>query len=214
MKIKYFGHSCFLMETRRGTCILTDPYNGIGYPLPQVRADCVCCTHQHFDHNYVGGVDGVRQTISDAGEYVFEDVKITGIPAFHDEVNGAKRGRNIVYKFEADGVCVCHMGDIGQSPSEQLLGKIVRPDILLIPVGGTYTVDAAGALEYIGKIRPRVVVPMHYKTEDCTIDIAPADGFIRLCGEQNCEKLDCIDCTDLSVYERKIILLRRRNDGR
>lgn len=118
MKIKYFGHSCFLMETRRGTCILTDPYNGIGYPLPQVRADCVCCTHQHFDHNYVGGVDGVRQTISDAGEYVFEDVKITGIPAFHDEVNGAKRGRNIVYKFEADGVCVCHMGDIGQSPSE------------------------------------------------------------------------------------------------
>lgn len=214
MKINYFGHSCFLMETQQGTRVLVDPYDGIGYPLPRVRADCVCCTHQHFDHNYVGGVDGVRQTISAAGEYAFEDVKITGIPAFHDEVSGAKRGKNIVYLFEADGACVCHMGDIGQAPSEQLLQKIGKPDILLIPVGGTYTVDAAGALDYIGKIRPRIAVPMHYKTEDCSLDIAPISEFVRLCGAQNCEETDCIDSAKINTYGGKIILMRRRNHGR
>lgn len=214
MKISYIGHSCFLFETHAGTRIAIDPFDGIGWKMPRIRAGYVCCTHGHFDHAYTGGVEGARKIITSEGEYQCGDAKIVGIPSFHDDAGGARRGKNMIYKLSADGATVCHMGDIGQAPSEALLAAIGSPDVLLIPVGGTYTVDAAGAFAYVRAIRPKAVVPMHYKTDDCTLDIAPADEFLSLCGAENCIAADCIGTDDLDKYTGKTIVLRRLTDGR
>lgn len=214
MKIEYIGHSCFLFEMNAGTRILSDPFDGIGRPMPTVRADYVFCTHQHFDHNYVGGVQGYRAVAEAAGEHRCGEAKLVGIPSWHDDARGAKRGKNIIFRIEADGTAVCHMGDIGQKPTEELLAAIGRPDVLLIPVGGTYTVDAAGALEYVRALQPKIVVPMHYKTDDCNLDIAPVSGFTALCGRENCTEAEFLDTDDMSKYSGKTLLLRRRSDGR
>ena len=214
MKIRYIGHSCFLFETHAGTRVAIDPFDGIGWSMPRIRADYVCCTHGHFDHSYTHGVEGFREIIASEGEHRCGGIKIVGIPSFHDDAGGARRGKNIIYKLSADGATVCHMGDIGQAPSEELLAAIGSPDVLLIPVGGTYTVDAAGAFAYVRAIRPKVTVPIHYKTEDCTLDIAPADEFLSLCGAENCIVEDCIDTDDLGRYIGKTIVLRRQTDGR
>ena len=214
MKIKYIGHSCFLFETHAGARLLTDPFDGIGWRMPRVRADCVCCTHRHFDHNYVEGVAGSREVITSAGEHACGGFRIVGIPSFHDDQGGAKRGNNIIYRIEADGAAVCHMGDIGQQPTKQLLSEIGRVDVLMIPVGGTYTVDAAGALEYVRAIRPQIVIPMHYRTDDCSLDIAPLGAFEALCGADNCAAADCLDTEEMSKYSGKTLILRRWPDGR
>lgn len=214
MKIKYIGHSCFLFETDAGTRIATDPFDGIGWSMPRISAEYVCCTHLHFDHGYTAGVQGCREVITSAGEHVCGSAKVIGIPSFHDDVKGAKRGRNIIYRIEADGVSVCHMGDIGEMPDARLLAAIGSPDVLMIPVGGTYTVDAAGALAYVRAIRPKAVVPMHYKTDDCTLDIASAENFISLIGEENCISAEELDTGDMDRYNGKTIRMRRWTDGR
>lgn len=214
MKIGYIGHSCFLLETNAGTRILTDPFDGIGWQMPRVRADYVCCTHGHFDHSYLAGAEGCRAVVSSAGRHVCGDAEIYGIPSFHDDARGAKRGGNIIYRICADGVSVCHMGDIGHAPARELLAAIGSPDILLIPVGGTYTIDAVGALGYVRALRPKITVPMHYKTEDCTLDIAPVSGFTALCGNENCMEADGIDTDDMAKYCGKTLILRRKTDGR
>lgn len=212
MKIKYYGHSCFLLETDGGLRLLTDPYTGIGYALPCVKAEVVVRSHDHFDHNYTEGVAGVREVIEAAGEYRCGDVKIKGIPSFHDEAKGAKRGKNVIFRFEADGVTVCHMGDIGEPASAELAEAIGQTDILMLPVGGTYTVDARGALNYIEAIRPKIVLPMHYKTNDCTLDIAPVGEFLALFGEERVQWADLLDTSKLEDYG-EIVLLRRNSDG-
>lgn len=214
MKIKYIGHSCFLIETDKGVRIVLDPFDGIGYRMPRLHADVVCCTHGHFDHAYTAGVEGFRTLITAAGEYDCGGVKIVGIPSFHDDKRGALRGKNVIYRIEADGVCVCHMGDIGQRPEPSLLASIGRPDVLMLPVGGTYTVDAAGAFAYVREIGPKTVIPMHYKTADSTLDIAPVDAFLALCGRENCVEADVLDTDNLGNYTGKTVVLRRYVDGR
>lgn len=153
MKIEYFGHSCFLMRSEGGVRFLTDPYTGVGYDMPRAEAEYVTCSHGHFDHAFVEGVGGVREVISSPGAYERGGWKLEGIPAFHDEVRGARRGKNIVFVFEADGLRLCHMGDIGEAPSARLLDAIGRPDVLFIPVGGTYTVDAARWIGFAPSVR-------------------------------------------------------------
>ena len=126
MKIEYFGQSCFLMRSEGGVRFLTDPYTGVGYDMPRAEAEYVTCSHGHFDHTFVEGVGGVREVISSPGVYERGGWKLEGIPAFHDEVRGARRGKNIVFIFEADGLRLCHMGDIGEAPSARLLDAIGR----------------------------------------------------------------------------------------
>lgn len=178
MKLTYLGHSCFLLEARDGTRIVTDPFTGIGYEMPPVEAEYAACSHFHFDHGYTEGVRGVREIVAGAGRHTCGGVNVEGIATFHDDVQGKKRGESTVFVFEADGQRVCHLGDIGQPCSAELVSKIGRADVLLVPVGGTYTVDADGALAYIEALRPRVAVPMHYKCEGCSLDIAPLQTFL------------------------------------
>ena len=178
--------------------------------MPRLHADVVCCTHGHFDHAYTAGVEGFRTLITAVGEYDCGGVKIVGIPSFHDDKRGALRGKNVIYRIEADGVCVCHMGDIGQKPEPALLASIGRPDVLMLPVGGTYTVDAAGALDWIRAVRPGVAVAMHFRAPGCTLDIAPARSLED--AGAHCLKVPYeIDLSRMDEYAGKILIPERKD---
>ncbi len=180
MKITYFGHSCFLLQTNGGVTIVTDPYKGVGYELPtKIKATLALISHAHFDHNNIEAVD-CEFVFDKVGTYELYGVKVQGIDSEHDEKGGALRGKNVIFTVEADGVRVCHFGDLGEPCNEKLVEKIGRVDVLLIPVGGKYTINSLEAKAYIEQIQPKIVIPMHYKGKDGTIDIATAVEFLSL----------------------------------
>ncbi len=183
MTIQYLGHSCFLFEDGKGFRVVTDPYDGVGYPLPRVRADAVTVSHAHFDHCNVGGVDGDPVVLSRAGTFRVGDTDFEAIPCFHDGEGGRRRGSNLIFRFTLGGISVAHLGDLGEQPQPKLIEALRGTDLLLIPVGGNYTIDARTAGEYVRQISPRAVIPMHYKTEKLTIDVSPVDPFLRLFSE-------------------------------
>lgn len=179
MKIQYLGHSCFLFTAESGNTILTDPYGDIGYAMPRVFSDVVTVSHAHYDHCNVGAVSGSPVVLS--GERPFSGfAKIFSVPSFHDGAHGALRGRNTIFVYEIDGLRLCHLGDIGEDFSEDLARKIGRVDILFVPVGGHYTVDAEGARRYVLGLNPSAAIPMHYRTKGLTVDVAGAEPFLRL----------------------------------
>lgn len=183
MKIKWLGHACFLLTSKDGARILTDPFdNQVGYALPAEEADIVTSSHDHFDHNNFSVVRGRFVKINRAGRFSEKGIKIRGVKTYHDESKGAKRGGNIVYIFDIDGLKVCHCGDLGHMPTEEQKGEIGKVDVLLLPVGGTYTVDAAGANEIVKALNPAVTIPMHFKTPDMNFPIEGVDKFLAVAG--------------------------------
>lgn len=209
MKIRWLGHSCFLLEANDGTKIVTDPFDGsVGYKIPMVEADIVTVSHEHYDHNYVEGIQGEPEVIRSAGECAIDSINIKGVPAFHDEAKGAKRGPNIIFVFEIDGLRICHLGDLGHLLSKSQLEEIGDIDVLLIPIGGTFTVNAEGALAVIDQISPKIVIPMHYKTPAVSMPIDPVDKFVEKIG--NAERIDSntIEITPETLGdERRVIIL-------
>ncbi|MDD3109838.1 MAG: MBL fold metallo-hydrolase [Eubacteriales bacterium] len=167
MLITYHGHAEFLLETANGRRILFDPYDEkAGYPMKRVRADAVLVSHHHFDHDYVDKVDGKPVVIDQKGAHkLLEGVRVTGFPSFHDDKKGAQRGQILCHLVEADGLKVAHLGDLGIVPDEGLKSSLFMPDILFIPVGGFFTIDAAQARETIDLLKPRVAIPMHYRND-------------------------------------------------
>ena len=183
MNIKWLGHSCFLLTSENGTRILTDPFDDtVGYPLPDVEADIVTVSHDHFDHNHTAVVKNDFVLVNKAGEHLFKDIKIKGVSTFHDNANGAERGINIIFNISVDGINVCHCGDIGHTLTQQHAHEIGRVDVLLLPVGGVFTVDADGAYEIMRVLKPKVTIPMHFKTPEVTLPIDPVDNFIEKIG--------------------------------
>ncbi len=181
MKIRYLGHSCFEITAKNGKKIITDPYQGVGYEMPRgLSADVVTVSHGHFDHNYTAGMVCVK-VLTTLQPYAESGIEIYGIPSYHDEVQGAKRGENILFKMQIDGITLCHMGDIGEECTSSLVQRIGKVDVLFLPVGGTYTVDAAGAMRYAEKIQPKILLPMHYRPVDGALDIAGMEPFLALC---------------------------------
>lgn len=179
MKIVYLGHSCFYIESETGVSILTDPYTRVGYELPKsISSDIVLISHAHFDHNYVEAVEGTPIVVSSSGSCLINGVKIEGFDSWHDERNGALRGKNILFHFAVDGIKFCHFGDLGQAFCEDIASKLADADVWLIPVGGTYTITVAQAVEYIEKLAPKLVIPMHYRPQDGALDIAGAEEFL------------------------------------
>jgi len=179
MKITPLGHSCFLLKESTGTTVITDPYSSdIGITMPAVSADVVTVSHSHYDHNNVKAVSGDPMVINKPGIFEVKGVHIIGIDTKHDGENGRLRGSNIVFNFRMDGVNICHLGDIGHGPSPLMTEAIGPVDILLVPVGGKYTIDAEIAKEYVDRLMPSVVIPMHYKTEGIELDIDDADAFL------------------------------------
>lgn len=179
MRITWLGHSCFLIETN-GQRIVMDPYDDtIGYPLPQVAADIVTASHSHRDHGAVETVQGNPRVVNQTGEFQIGQVTITGIETFHDDGQGKKRGKNIVYQVGSEGLVLCHLGDLGHLPDENQIKKFGHADVLLIPVGGVYTIAADEALEVANLLKPVISVPMHYKTSLLNFYLAPVEDYIR-----------------------------------
>lgn len=181
MNIKWLGHSCFKLTSEKGTVIVTDPFDeSVGYPMPNVKADIVTSSHSHFDHNYFKAVKGKFDIVDTVGEHNIKGINIKGVNTFHDDEHGAKRGKNIVFVFDIDGIRVCHMGDLGHVLTEKQVEEIGPVDVLLIPVGGYYTIDAKQAVEVMNQLKPKITIPMHYKTEFINFPIDTVDNFLDM----------------------------------
>ncbi|MBC5647434.1 MBL fold metallo-hydrolase [Christensenella tenuis] len=183
MLIEWIGHSCFYITTEAGKTIIIDPYEDtIGLRVPETRADIVLITHDHFDHKNQAYIDGMRNgdvLIADAGVHEVDGIKITGIPVWHDEQQGSERGQVITFLVETDGMRLLHMGDVGAMPEPSYFEQIGKIDILMIPIGGYYTVDAKGALNIMDIIRPNITIPMHYLVGSLTLtEIAGSHDFL------------------------------------
>jgi L-ascorbate metabolism protein UlaG (beta-lactamase superfamily) len=170
MNIKWFGQSCFMLTAENGTKIIMDPYSKMfgflsGYKLPEIDADIVTISHNHSDHNNVGAVKGDFVLIRETGVFSQEGIDIKGVQTFHDNVSGAKRGKNVVYNFRIDGLNVCHCGDLGHLLNLEQINEIGKVDILLLPIGGRAVLDASGAAEVMKQLNPAVMIPMHYRTK-------------------------------------------------
>lgn len=183
MIIGCIGHAEFLLELENGMRLVTDPYdNACGYPLLPLRADALLVSHQHHDHNATENVQGFAQIIDTAGQHTLApDVHVTAIPCFHDEVQGAKRGKNLMFLIEAEGLRIAHLGDLGHLPTAEQIAVLSPVDVLMLPVGGYYTIDALQAREVAHLLCAHVILPMHYRTaanEDWPI--APVEKFLAL----------------------------------
>lgn len=180
MDIKWLGHSCFVLTGGDGTRILMDPCDPeTGYEIEPVEVNAVTCSHDHHDHNYVRLAQGEQvQRIMGPGVFQVKGATITGFSTWHDNQAGAIRGGNTMYLVEMDGLRLLHAGDLGHIPAAETLAELGRIDILLIPIGGTYTLDHVGALELCDLLHPAVVIPMHYKTKSLNMPIGELLPFL------------------------------------
>jgi L-ascorbate metabolism protein UlaG (beta-lactamase superfamily) len=178
--------------------------------MPSLEADIVLSTHDHEDHNNIKGIKGSAFLITGPGEYEVKGVSVQGISSFHDNVEGKERGKNTIYTIEAEGIRVCHLGDLGQVElSSEQIDQIGNIDVLLVPVGGVYTIDAKGAAKIVSQIEPRMVVPMHYFLPNLRFKLEKVDAFLREMGVKSAEsqaKLT-LKLKDLTSEETKVILL-------
>jgi L-ascorbate metabolism protein UlaG (beta-lactamase superfamily) len=197
-----------MFESQKGTKIITDPFDGsVGYKIQKIEADVVTVSHEHYDHNYVESILGDPVIIKTTGEHTVKDIKIKGIPAFHDDEKGAKRGPVVIYVFEIDGLRICHTGDLGHLLSKAQLEEIGKVDIALIPVGGTFTLNAEGAIAVINQLNPKLAIPMHFKTPAVSMPIDPVDIFAEKIDGEYIE-LTNIEVTPEQLTEKqKIIIL-------
>lgn len=184
MEVQWYGHSCFRLASRSGFTVVTDPFDpSVGYPVPDLSADLVTVSHDHFDHNNHRAVRGSARRAVGAGPVpgLPPGIAARGVASLHDDEGGRRRGPNTIFAFELDGVRVAHLGDLGHRLSADKVAELGPVDLLLVPVGGTYTVDARAAYDVCCAIAPKLAIPMHYKTDACTIELAAAEPFLRLC---------------------------------
>ena len=193
MKIVWLGHAAFLIASESGKKIITDPYESGSYggalaydPIDE-EADVVTVSHQHADHYHPQGLKGHPEIVTGVGVHSAGGITFTGISAFHDPSGGTERGENTIFVFNVDDITVCHFGDLGHIPNEEQMAEIGDVDVALIPVGGLYTIDAHEASDIIERISPKIVIPMHYKTEKCGFDIAGVDDFLE--NKENVERM-------------------------
>jgi len=180
MKIKYLAHAAFLITSENGTRIVTDPYqtsDGLKHGAIKETADIVTASHDHGDHNNIAAVKGSPQVVKTGGDV--KGIKIKAVPTAHDDKNGSQRGKNTIFCFEVDGVNVCHAGDLGHELSADHVKAIGKVDVLMIPVGGFFTIDAKTATKVCDQLKPRVILPMHYKTDKLNFPITGVDEFLK-----------------------------------
>lgn len=212
MVITWYGQSCFKIQTGE-TVLAIDPFNkAIGLTPPRFRADILAITHDHYDHNNKENINGEPFLIDGPGEYEIKGLEILGIESFHDDSEGAQRGKNTIYKINMDEIQVCHLGDLGQKKlTDKQLQALGEIDILIIPVGGKYTIDATEAITVINQIEPRLVIPMHYKIPGLKIDIGGLPEFLKEFGSKETkpeEKLTLKKKDLPQKEETKLIILK------
>jgi L-ascorbate metabolism protein UlaG (beta-lactamase superfamily) len=214
MEIFWLGHSCFQLRGKNVT-LITDPFTPQqGYSLGKVNAPIVTVSHNHAGHNYVQGVGGNPRVVRGPGEYEISDVLITGVASSHDNKRGQERGRNTIYVIHMDDLVICHLGDLGHTLQEEQLEEVADADILLIPIGGHNTINATQAAEVISQVEPRIVIPMHYRTEAIAgtrPDLEPLDKFCREMGVEAINPQPKLVVTRSSLpLETQIVILEQR----
>ncbi len=191
MKIKWLGHASFLVTSDTGIKIITDPYTtspNLTYDEIKESADIVTVSHEHGDHSNVAAVRGNPKVVRGVATVEIKGIRFSATSTYHDNTEGKQRGTNTIFCFEVDGINVCHFGDLGHQLSDKQIAELGRVDILLIPVGGNFTIDAKVATEVCNQLKPRVIIPMHYKTDKCGFPIAGIDGFLQ--GKEGASGLD------------------------
>jgi len=214
MEIVWLGHSCFRIRGKEAT-IVTDPFDKtLGYPMRKPNASIVTVSHSHPQHSFVDGVAGSPRVVRRPGEYDISNVFINGIATFHDKEKGAQRGKNTVFFMEIDEVKVCHLGDLGHVPTSEQVEQMSGTDILMVPVGGVSTLDAAAAAETIGLLEPKLVIPMHYKTEVVKMELEPLEYFIKQMGLKEVVTQPKLSVTKSTLPpETKVLLLDYRRES-
>jgi len=210
MIITSLGHSCFKIQDK-DVILVTDPFDqSTGLKTPRLKADIVTISHDHHDHNNVSAIMGNPFVISGPGEYEVKGVFVYGIPGYHDKKQGAERGPITMYLIEMEDLSLAHLGDLGCLLNDDQLEKLEGADILMIPVGGKYTINAKEAVEVINQIEPRIVIPMHYKVPGLKVTVDPVDIFCKEMGIKKIEGLDKLKISkkDLPAEETKVIILK------
>ena len=218
MNIVWYGQSCFKITTQRQktkekVALMIDPFSEkIGLKIPKTEADVFLFTHNHHDHRNEEFVKKDSFVISCPGEYELRDIFIQGIHSFHDDVKGSDRGINTIYTIETEDVRLCHLGDFGENElSNKQLKEIGEVDVLMIPVGGVYTIGAKGATKVISQIEPRIIIPMHYQLEGLKLGetLEDVESFLKAIGEKGAEKLEKLSLQkkDLPSSEMKVFPL-------
>ncbi len=216
MDITYLGHSSFKIKGKTAT-VVTDPFSSemVGFKFPKTEADIITVSHQHQDHNNISLVEGNPFIISAPGEYEVKGVSIFGYQSFHDSRSGAEKGENIIYVIEAEGLRICHLGDLGSAISPKTLEEISEIDVLMIPVGGEVTIDQHEAADLVSQIEPKIILPMHYRVsginEKVFGGLKTVEDFLKEMGTLSPEKLDKLSLAkDKLPEEMKIVLLERK----
>ncbi len=205
MKVQWMGHASFLLTSADGTRVLTDPYEpggfdgAVGYGAIDLPVDLVTVSHDHADHNYVKGLRGNPKVVSGAGNKKEGGIRFVGIPSFHDQREGKDRGANTIFGWEMDGISICHLGDLGEALSASQVAQMGKVDILLVPVGGYFTIDAVQASTIVDQLKPAVVIPMHFKTEVLNFPVAKVEGFTR-----HYEKVRFFESSELDITKESL----------
>lgn len=182
MEITWLGYSCFRLKGKQAT-VITDPFPpDLGYSLGKPSAQVITVSHSHPGHSYVQGVSGEPKVIRGPGEYEISGVMTLGVQTYHDNERGVQRGKNTAYLMDIDEVMVCHLGDLGHVLTTEQSARLETVDVLLVPVGGISTIDAAQAAEVVRHLEPKIVIPMHYKTLVLKRELAPVDRFLKEMG--------------------------------
>ncbi len=209
MTIFWLGQSAFKIQDKEVT-VAIDPFDNIGLRMPKFNAEVLLITHDHPDHNNKDAIKGTPFLIDGPGEYEVKNVFVYGIPAFHDDKQGAERGKITIYLIEIDGIKIAHLSDFGQdSLNTEQLEMLEGVDILLIPVGGIHTIDGEQAAKIVSQLQPRIVIPMHYKIPHNNAKLEGVEKFLKEFGATNPEKMDKLKISkkDLPQEETKVILL-------
>ncbi|MEE9203075.1 MAG: MBL fold metallo-hydrolase [Dehalococcoidia bacterium] len=186
MKVKWLGHACFLITAGSGLKIVTDPYEAgfrgiINYGPVRESADIVTTSHGHGDHNYTADLQGSPEVVQGAGKHLVKGIEFVGTSCYHDRVSGGERGENTIYCFTVDGIRVCHCGDLGHPLDDAALRSLGQVDLLLIPTGGpAATLELEEAVALWEKLRPAVVIPMHFRNDKCNFPKYGVDDLVYL----------------------------------
>ena len=193
MKIRWLGHSSFLITAADGTRIITDPYGvypDLHYAQIEETADIVVVSHKHSDH-FGAKVKGNPKMVTGGGRKKVGNIEFNGLDTYHDTSSGSQRGVNTVFCFTVDEVKLCHLGDLGHLLSGPEIAELGQVDVLMIPVGGFYTIDAAAASKICNQLKPKVIIPMHYSNDKCAFPISGVDDFLK--GKAGVKRLNTSD---------------------
>jgi len=214
MDITWYGLSCFRIR-EGGVTIICDPYDkSVGPTLAKARADIVTVSHDRAGHNAVDRITGEPKILIGPGEYEVKNVFITGLTTYHRKDSGQAPERNVAFFFEFGGLTVGHMGDIGEVPAQSEIEElnIGEVDVLMVPVGGGSTLDPARAVELVGLLEPRLVIPMHYNHpglgDDLATKLESVDKFLKEFGATSIEPVETLKISKSTLPdETQVILL-------